>query len=55
MRGGKAASIVSRLIETAKLNGIDPQGWLVDILAGIRILFQSLDIFIRFYMIKWYE
>ena len=33
--GGKAAAIAYTLIETAKLNGIDPQGWLADILARI--------------------
>jgi hypothetical protein len=35
MRGGKAASIAYTLIETAKLNGIDPQAWLTDVLARI--------------------
>jgi len=29
--GGKAAAIAYTLIETAKLNGIDPQAWLTDI------------------------
>jgi len=33
--GGKAAAIAYTLIETAKLNGIDPQGWLADTLARI--------------------
>ena len=33
--GGKAAAIAYTLIETAKLNGIDPQAWLTDILARI--------------------
>ena len=28
--GGKAASIAYALIETAKLNGLDPQAWLAD-------------------------
>ena len=33
--GGKAAAIAYTLIETAKLNGIDPQDWLTDTLARI--------------------
>jgi len=33
--GGKAAAIAYTLIETAKLNGVDPQGWLTDTLARI--------------------
>ncbi len=33
--GGKAAAIAYTLIETAKLNGVDPQAWLTDILARI--------------------
>ena len=33
--GGKAAAIAYTLIETAKLNGIDPQAWLTDILGRI--------------------
>lgn len=28
--GGKAAAIAYTLIETAKLNGVDPQAWLTD-------------------------
>jgi hypothetical protein len=32
---GKAAAIAYTLIETAKLNGIDPQAWLADTLARI--------------------
>jgi transposase len=31
----KAAAIAFTLIETAKLNGIDPQAWLTDILSRI--------------------
>ena len=34
-RGGKSAAIAYTLIETAKLNGIDPQGWLTDVLGRI--------------------
>ncbi len=34
-RGGKSAAVVYTLIETAKLNGIDPQKWLTDVLARI--------------------
>ncbi len=33
--GGKAAAIAYTLIETAKLNGVEPQAWLTDILARI--------------------
>ena len=33
--GGRAAAIAYTLIETAKLNGIDPQAWLADTLARI--------------------
>lgn len=33
--GGKSAAIAYTLIETAKLNGIDPQAWLADTLADI--------------------
>jgi len=34
-RGGRSASIAYTLIETAKLNGVDPQAWLTDSLARI--------------------
>ena len=34
-RGGKSAAIAYTLIETAKLNGVDPQAWLTDILGRI--------------------
>ena len=33
--GGKAAAIAYTLIETTKLNDVDPQGWLADTLARI--------------------
>jgi transposase len=33
--GGKAAAIAYTLIESAKLNGVDPQAWLADTLARI--------------------
>jgi transposase len=33
--GGKSAAITYTLIETAKLNGVDPQAWLTDTLARI--------------------
>ena len=33
--GGKAAAIAYTLIETAKLNDIDPQAWLADVLDRI--------------------
>lgn len=32
---GKAAAIAYTLIETAKLNGIDPQAWLTQVLSPI--------------------
>jgi len=34
-RGGERAAAIYTLIESAKLNGIDPQAWLADILARI--------------------
>ncbi len=34
-RGGKSADIAYTLIETAKLNGVDPQAWLTDTLSRI--------------------
>ena len=33
--GGKSAAIAYTLIETAKLNGVDPQAWLTKTLARI--------------------
>jgi len=33
--GDKAAAIAYTLIETAKLNGVNPQAWLTDVLARI--------------------
>jgi transposase len=33
--GGKAAAIAYTLIETAKLNGVDPLAWLADTLARL--------------------
>ena len=33
--GGKAAALAYTLIETAKLNGVDPQAWLTNVLARI--------------------
>ncbi|SFJ27422.1 transposase domain-containing protein, partial [Albimonas pacifica] len=33
--GGRAAAIAYTLIETAKLNGVDPTAWLADTLARI--------------------
>jgi transposase len=35
LTGGRAAAIACTLIETAKLNGVDPQAWLADTLARI--------------------
>ena len=34
-RGGKSAAIIYTLMETAKLNNIDPQAWLTDVLTRI--------------------
>ena len=34
-RGGRSAAIAYNLIETAKLNGVDPQAWLTDVLSRI--------------------
>ena len=33
--GGKAAAIAYTLIETAKMNGLDPQAWLTEVLHRI--------------------
>ena len=33
--GGKSAGIAYRLIESAKLNGVDPLAWLTDVLGHI--------------------
>ena len=34
-RGGERAAIMLTLIQTAKLNNVDPQAWLADVLARI--------------------
>jgi transposase len=34
-RGGERAAAIYTLIETAKLNGVDPQAWLADVLARV--------------------
>ena len=34
-RGGERAALMLTLIQTAKLNGVDPQAWLADVLARI--------------------
>lgn len=34
-RGGERAAILATLIETAKLNGVDPEAWLRDVMARI--------------------
>jgi hypothetical protein len=34
-RGGKGLAIAFTLIETAKLNGVDPKAWLTDVLSHI--------------------
>jgi hypothetical protein len=33
--GNEAAAIAYTLIQTAKLNGVDPQAWLTDVLSRI--------------------
>lgn len=33
--GGHAAAVACTLIETAKLNGVDPEAWLADTLARL--------------------
>ena len=35
-RGGERAAAIYTLIETAKLNGIDPRAWLADVLARVQ-------------------
>src|SRR5882724_2045441 len=34
-QGGERAAAIYTLIETAKLNGVDPQAWLTDVLARL--------------------
>ena len=34
-RGGERAAAVYTLVETCKLNGVDPQAWLADVLARL--------------------
>ena len=34
-RGGERAAVMFTLIQTAKLNGVDPQAWLAAVLARI--------------------
>jgi transposase len=34
-RGGQRAAILYTLIQTARLNDVDPQAWLADVLARI--------------------
>jgi transposase len=34
-RAGESAAIADTLIETAKLNGVDPQAWPTDVLSRI--------------------
>ncbi len=34
-RGGERAAAIYTLIETAKLNNVDPQAWLADVLARL--------------------
>ena len=34
-RGGQRAAVIYTLIQTAKLNDVDPQAWLADVLARI--------------------
>jgi transposase len=34
-RGGERAAIIYTLIQTARLNSVDPQAWLADVLARV--------------------
>jgi transposase len=34
-RGGECAAVIFTLVQTAKLNNVDPQAWLADVLARI--------------------
>jgi hypothetical protein len=36
-RGGKRAAVMYTLIQTARLNDVDPQAWLADVLRGSTI------------------
>jgi transposase len=49
-RGGKAIAIAFTLIETAKLNGVDPQAWLTDVLR--RIANQKINLIDQ--LLPWY-
>ncbi|HET8728348.1 MAG TPA: IS66 family transposase [Alphaproteobacteria bacterium] len=40
-RGGQRAALIYTLVVTAKMNGVDPQAWLADVLARIAELPQS--------------
>ena len=40
-RGGERAAIMLTLIQTAKLNDVDPQAWLADVLARTVALVRS--------------
>lgn len=40
-RGGERAAVIYTLIQTAKLNDVDPQAWLADVLARIAATQQS--------------
>jgi transposase len=43
-RGGERAAVMYTLIQTAKLNDVDPQAWLADVLARINDQnIQTLD------------
>ena len=48
--GGKSAAIAYILIETAKLNGADPQHWLTDVLARIAIVVTLPDFKDRYFV-----
>jgi hypothetical protein len=37
-RGGERAAAIYTLLQTAKLNDVDPQAWLADVLARIAAL-----------------
>jgi len=52
-KGGERAAILATLIETAKLNTVDPQGWLADVLT--RIAEHPINKIEEFFPWNWRE
>lgn len=52
-KGGERAAILATLIETAKLNGVDPQSWLSDVLT--RIAEHPINRIEEFFPWNWRE